>query len=693
MPRKKILKKTYRKRNFFFFKFLGVTFAFLSLVAIIFFIYFIKDLPRPEKFSEGNIAQSTKIYDRDGKELLYELYGEEKRTIISLEEIPDFLKFAVISAEDKDFFKHQGLDLKAILRAILYDLKIKRLAQGASTITQQLIRSYFLTTQKTLKRKTREIILSLELEKRYSKEQILEWYFNLIPFGSNIYGIEEACQSFFKKHTSDISLSEAAILAALIKSPSYLSLYGENKNKLLERKNYVLDRMVKLNYISEERAKTAKEEDIKFQPKADLIQAPHFVFLVKDYLEKKYGREFLNRAGLKVYTTLNFDFQKTAEIILEEEIEKIKPYNIYNGALVALNPKTGEILAMVGSKNWYGESEECDEQGCKFDPKVNVSLSLRQPGSAIKPFIYAIAFQRGFTPDSIIWDAKTEFNLNCSPNAEEEFGKYDSECYHPKNYTENFIGPISFRSALAQSRNLPSVKVLYLAGLNNVLESIQEFGINSLKEKERYGLSLVLGGGEVKLLEMVQAYSVFANNGIKNPLNFIKKIEDTNGKIIEEIKINPVRILSSQISNEINSILSDNEARAPMFGTYSYLNLENYEAAAKTGTTQDYRDAWLIGYTPSLVSGIWVGNNNNSPMIKKPAVSLAGPIWRRFMQSVLNYFPKQNFIEPEKRITNTPILDGILPGNHSILHYLNKDDPQYPFWEYGVQRWVVNNSR
>ena len=343
---------------------------------------------------------------------------------------------------------------------------------------------------------------------------------------------------------------------------------------------------------------------------------------------------------------------------------------------------------MVGSKNWYGESEECGEEGCKFDPKVNVSLSLRQPGSAIKPFIYASAFRKGFTPDSIVWDAKTEFDLNCSPNAEEEFGKYNAECYHPKNYTENFIGPINFRSALAQSRNLPAVKILYLAGLNNVLEFIQEFGINSLKEKERYGLSLVLGGGEVKLLEIVQAYSVFANDGIKNPLNFIKKIEDANGKIIEETKINPVRILSSQISKEINSILSDNEARAPMFGRYSHLNLENYEAAAKTGTTQNYRDAWLIGYTPSLVSGVWIGNNNNSSMIKKPAVSLAGPTWKRFMQSVLSYFPKEDFIKPEKRITNIPVLDGVLPGNHSILYYLNKDDPQYPFWEYGVQGWL-----
>ena len=691
MLRKKTFKKTYLKRNFFWGKLFVSLFLVLLFLGVFFFTLFIKDLPRPEKFNEGVIIQSTKIYDRDGKEILYEISGEEKRTVISLEEAPEFLKMAIISTEDKDFLKHKGIDIKSIIRAVLYDLKIKKPVQGASTITQQLIRSYFLTTKKTLKRKTREVILSLELERRYSKEQILEWYLNLIPFGSNIYGVEEACQMFFKKTTSDISLPEAAAIAALIQAPSYFSPYGDNKDDLLKRKDYVIDRMVKLGHISKEEGEKVKKEEIVFQPKTNLIQAPHFVFLVKDYLEKKYGRDYLNREGLKVYTTLDFDIQKKAEEIIKEGIEKIKIYNVHNGALVSINPKTGEILAMVGSKDYFASPEPDNCQpgiNCLFDPQVNICLSLRQPGSAIKPFIYAKSFQEGFTPNSIVWDVKTEFNVNCSPSANEEYGFNNSECYHPQNYTGNFIGPISLRSALAQSRNLPSVKVLYLAGLSSVLDFIQSFGISSLTEKGRYGLSLVLGGGEVRLLEMVEGYSVFSNNGVKNPLSFIKKIENSKGEVVEESKINPLRILSSQIAEEINSILSDNEARAPMFGVNSYLNLRDYESAAKTGTTQDYRDAWIIGYTPTLVTGVWVGNNNNDSMVKNPSVILTGPIWKEFMESVLPSFPKESFVKPKERISDVPILNGILESNHSILYFLNKKDPQYPLWEEGVRNWL-----
>lgn len=687
MPKIKKFKKIYKEGGVWFILklILGLTLIF-SLFVTGLFIYFIKDLPRPEKFTEGTIAQSTKIYDRTGEILLYEIFGEEKRTIVSLSEIPDFLKWAVISVEDKNFFEHQGLDFNAIIRAIFYDLKIGKPLQGASTITQQLIRSYFLTMKKTLERKTREMVLALEIERRYSKDQILEWYFNLIPFGGNLYGIESASQAFFQKHISNISLAEGAILAALIKAPSYLSPYGEHLDELLGRKDYVLDRMLKLNYITKEEAEEAKKEEIEFQPNITPLQAPHFVFFVKDYLEQRYGLDFLTRKGLKVYTTLDFGTQKVAEDTLEKGVEEIKIYNAYNGALVSINPETGEILAMVGSKNWYGRSEGCDEvtNKCKFDPKFNAALSLRQPGSALKPFVYAKLFQDGFTPNSIVWDVKTEFNLNCSPDADQEIGKYNTDCYHPKNYDERFLGPINLRSALAQSRNLPSVKVLYLAGGDDVLDYILDFGITTLKDKGRYGLSLVLGGGEVKLLEMVQGYSIFANDGIKSSLKFIKKIEDSEGKAIEELKITQTRILPAQIAREINDILSDNEARAPMFGLNSPLNLRDYKAAAKTGTTQDYRDGWIIGYTPSLVTGIWIGNNDNSPMTKKPAVILAGLIWQRFMEKVLKNFPKKEFISPEERIVEEPVLNGILPANHSILYYLDRNDPQYPFWEKGV---------
>ncbi len=696
MPRQKHYRKVYRKRKkwpWLFLKILGMFLLILFLSGVGLFIYFIKDLPRPEKFTEGTIPQSTKIYDRTGETLLYEISGEERRTVVPLSEVPDYLKEAVLTAEDANFYQHRGLDYKAIGRAVLYDLKLGKFIQGGSTISQQLIRSYFLTRKKTLERKTREIILTLELERRYPKDQILEWYLNLIPLGGNLYGMEAASQTFFQKHISDISLAEAVALASLIRAPSYLSPYGPHLDELLARKNYILERMEKEGYLTEEEKLAAKEEEIKFYPNITTIQAPHFAIYVKQYLEGKYGEDFLTRMGLKVYTTLDFDLQGIAEQAVEEGVAAVKAYNAYNGALVALNPKTGELLAMVGSKDWHGESEECSEQGCKFDPKTNAVLALRQPGSALKPLVYARALQKGFTANSIIWDTKTEFNVLCSPSATQTYGRYNSKCYHPKNYDEKFLGPINFRTALAQSRNVASVKVLYLAGKNEALDLIQEFGITTLRDKDRYGLSLVLGGGEVKLLEMVSAFGVFARDGVKTPVSFIKKIEDSEGNILEETKGSEIKIISSQVAREINDILSDNEARAPMFGWNSPLYLRDYAVAAKTGTTQDYRDAWTVGYTPNLVAGVWVGNNNNLSMTK-PGVTLAGPIWQKFMKESLKKFTREEFEAPEIVLTGKPILDGVLPGPHCILHYVNKNDPrgednsqddlQYPNWEFFI---------
>jgi len=669
----------------------AIFFLTFFVLGLCFFIYVVKDLPRPEKFSEGVVAQSTKIYDQEGKIILYEISGPEKRTIVPLSEVPDFLKELVIVTEDKSFLKHRGIDIMAIFRAIFYDLKFQKPVQGASTITQQLIRSYFLTQKKTLERKTKEIILSIEIERRHSKDQILEWYLNLIPFGSNIYGVEEASKSFFGKHISDISLAEGAILIALIKSPSYLSPYGSHKNELLERKNYILDRMAALNNSKQEEVSIAKKEEINFQPNITSIKAPHFVFYVKNYLEKKYGQDSLSEKGLKVYTTLDYKIQESAEKILEKNLEEMKNYGVYNGGLVALQPKTGEILAMVGSKNYFGEPypKNCHAGlNCKFDPEVNVVTAIRQPGSAFKPFVYAFAFLKGYTPQTLLWDVKTEFNLACSPDAEQEIGTYNTKCYHPKNYDGKFVGPISLRSALAQSRNVPSVKLLYLVGINNVLSFIKDFGITTLKENGDYGLSLVLGGGGVKLLEMVEAYSVFANDGTKSPLKFITKIEDSKGNIIEETKTSQIKIIPSWVAQEINDILSDNEARAPIFGRNSALYLENYKTAAKTGTTQNYKDGWIIGYSPFLVAGIWVGNNDNSSFAEKPAALLAGIIWKNFMENTLQNLPKEDFVSPKKRLTGNPILDGGSLGEHSIFYYLNQSDPQYSFWEKGVKNFL-----
>ncbi len=695
--RRKIYKKKRRGLKIFL-EILGIIFLSFFLLTAGLFIYYIKDLPRPEKFTEGVIPQSTKIYDRTGEVLLYEIAGEEKRTLVSLEEIPEELKLAVIATEDKNFYEHRGLDLGAIFRAILIDLELGKPTHGGSTITQQLIRSYFLTRKKTLERKTREIILTLELERRYSKDQILEWYLNLIPLGGNLYGVEAVSQTFFKKHISDISLPEAAVIAALIKSPSYLWPYGSNREGLLARKDYVIDRMRQENFISQEEAEKAKIEEIEFSLVLSPIRAPHFVLTcVKPYLESRYGKDFLERAGLKIYTTLDADLQEKAEEIIEDQLERLKIYNAHNGALVSLNPKTGEVLAMVGSKDWHGESEECGEEGCKFDPEVNVSLSLRQPGSAFKPFVYAEAFQKGFTPQTVIWDVPTEFNPDCPPTADQTKDEYGLKCYHPGNYDGRFLGQVTLKTALAQSRNLPSVKVLYLAGVKETIDLAHTFGITTLKDEGTYGLALVLGGGELKLLEMVQAYGVFANDGEKLPLNFIKKIEDSKGKIIEEAKLNKLRVLPSQVARTINDILSDNEARAPMFGWNSYLYLKDYTAAAKTGTTQRYNDAWTIGYTPSLVTGVWVGNNDNSPMTK-PGVALAGPIWHDFMSQALKKFPKSEFEKPQEIVTGSPVLDGSFPENHCLLHFVNKNspktkadsrgDPQYENWEYGAVNWM-----
>jgi len=701
---KKVFQKNKKNIIFAFLKISGIVLCLFLFMGIVLFILNIKDLPRPEKFNEGIIPQSTKIYDRNGEVLLYEIAGKEKRTLVLLSEIPDYLKWAVISTEDKNFYKHQGVDVQAILRAILIDLKIRKPLHGASTITQQLIRSYFLTTKKTLKRKTQEITLTLELERRYSKDQILEWYLNLIPFGSNLYGAEATSQTFFGKHISDITLEEAALMAAIIRAPTYFWPQGEHLDELLNRKDYVLERMRKLGYITEEQEKEASEKEIKFAFNPKTIKAPHFVIYVKSYLENKYGRDYLDTAGLKVYTTLDAELQEKAEEIIKNGVDYLKIYDAHNGALVSINAKTGDILAMVGSKDWYGESEECSEETnqCKFDPKVNVAFSLRQPGSAFKPIVYLDAFSKGYTPETLIWNVATEFNPDCSANANQEYDAYNLKCYHPRNYNNKFAGLTNLRNALAQSVNLPAVKVLYLTGVKSSLDLAKKLGITTLGKEGIYGLSLVLGGGEVKLIEMVGAYSVFANDGVKKPLNFIKKIEDNNGNIIEQTETSETRVVSSQVVRQLNSILSDNDARAPIFGYNSVLNFKDYDVAVKTGTTQFLNNAWAIGYTPSIVTGVWVGNNDNSPT-KKPGVTLAGSIWHNFMNEILKKFPKENFEKPEENITEKPILNGEEIEPHSLLYYVQKEDPlgsspenpsldpQYFNWEYSVQKYISSH--
>ncbi len=651
MPKRKYYRKTYgskwKKQFGRLWRFLKLLLwiGLLSVFCFLFlFFYYARDFPRPEIFTERQLAQSTKIYDRTGQILLYEIYGEEKRTWVPLEKIPQYLRNAVIAAEDANFYHHFGIDLKGVFRALLVDLKIGQPVYGGSTIPQQLIRSTFLSSEKTIERKFREIILSLELDRRYSKDKILEWYLNQVPFGQNTYGVEAASQTYFGKSCSELSLSESAVLAALIRGPYRLSPYGENKEELLIRKDYVIDRMAKEGFISKEMAEEAKKQELVFIEKPIQIKAPYFTLWVKQQLEKKYGQEFLKRKGLKIYTSLDWKIQQIAEEIVKKGIEQNRRFNAYNAGLVTINPKTGEILAMtVGNGDYYSDPfpKDCiSGVNCLFDPKFNVVVGTeknpgRQPGSAFKPFVYATAFKKGYSDKDTVIDEPTNF------------GVWGGKEYTPQNYDGLYRGEVTLRQALAQSLNVPSVKVLLdLAGLEDSIKTAEDLGITTLKPP--YGPSIVLGGWEVKLLEMTSAYGVFANDGIKIPYVSILKIEDSSGKIIQENKKKPIRVLESRSARLINDILSDNEARAPMFGLYSNLYIKGYQVAAKTGTTQNYRDAWTIGYTPSIVVGVWVGNNNNQPMAAQPGVVLAGPIFHNFLEKILPTLPKENFIQPEE---------------------------------------------
>jgi 1A family penicillin-binding protein len=635
----RVLRKLFFILKFFFF-ILGVFF----ILCLFLVFYFLKDLPRPEFFTEREFPQSTKIFDRTGKVLLYEIFEEEKRSYVTLDKIPDFLKKAVIAAEDANFYKHPGVEPKGILRAILEDLKLKKPLFGGSTITQQLIRSSFLTNEKTFARKTREIILTLGLERKYSKDQILEWYLNQVPFGENAYGVEAASQTYFGKSVSEINLTEAAILASLIKAPYGLSPYNEEtKKRLLERKNYVLDRMVELGFISKEEGEKAKKEEVKFVGKKKEFFAPYFVLWVKEILERNFGKNYLKLGGLKVYTTLDVDFQKIAEKVVKEGVERNRKLGAFNSCLVAINPQNGDVLAMtVGTGNYEDKPlpEGCTPgKDCKFDPKVNVCFSLRQPGSAFKPFVYAKAFEKGYSDMTTVSDAPT-----C-------FGVWGGKQYCPKNYDGKFRGEVTLREALAQSLNVPSVKVLmHLVGLNEGVEMAKRLGITTLKEP--FGPSIVLGGWEVNLVEMVQAYSSFANGGYKIKVDPILKIEDSKGRIIYEKKETKVKVLDKRVADLISDILSDNEARAPVFGWNSPLYFENYKVSVKTGTTQDFRDGWTIGYTSNIVVGVWAGNNDNSPIKKEPGVKVAGPIWHNFLTEILPKIEKPILpeITPEKKV-------------------------------------------
>ena len=689
-------------------KYLAFAFLLLCLFVIFLFFYYTWNLPRPEKFTESPFIQSTKIYDRTGKVLLYDIYGEEKREIVSFDKISDNLKHSILASEDARFYEHGGIDFAGILRAILTDLKLQSANQGGSTITQQLIRTVYLTNQKSIARKIREMVLSIELERRYSKDQIFNWYLNAVPFGQNAYGVEAASQTYFSKPASDISLTEAATLTALLPAPSYYSPYGTHKNELIQRKDYVLDRMQQVGYITKDELKKAKQEKINFSEDTTPIKAPHFVMYVKKYLEDKYGENYLKEKGLRVYTTLDWDIQNYAEKTIEDSEKFNMARDANNTALVVIDPKTGEILSLVGSKNYFEKPYPigCDEKpsgSCLFDPKFDVAtMGLRQPGSSFKPFVYATAFNKGFTPDTILWDAKTEFNPNCPADGNGAIDSSGQQCYNPRNYDGLYRGKVSLRQSLAGSLNLPSVKIFYLTGMDKTLQAARDFGITTLNDPDRYGLSLVLGGGETNLLELTSAYGVFATEGLQTSSVSILKIEDSEGNIIEQNNKQPTKVLNTQTARQINNILSDNNARSYIFGPSSPLYFPGYQVAVKTGTTSNLKDGWTMGYTPYTVVGVWVGNSDNSPT-KDAGVGLAAPMWRKVMEKIITSRPAENFTPPDQITNRNPVLLGQLDPNNTntILYYINKDDPlgpppqnpsadpQYVLWQAGINNWLA----
>jgi len=710
---KNLYKKFANKKSF---AIAGKYLAFLILggfiLLLILFIYYTWDLPQPEKFTEAPFVQSTKIYDRTGKVLLYDIYGEEKREIVAFDKISDNLKHAVLASEDSRFYQHGGVDFTGILRALQVDILSQSKSQGGSTITQQLIRSVYLTGQKKLSRKIREAVLSIELEAKYSKDQIFDWYLNQIPFGENAYGAEAASQTYFNKPASDLSLAQAAVLTAMIPAPSHYSPYGPYKAELLQKKDIVLGRMEKLGYITEKQYTEAKKEKLNFAAATTSIKAPDFVLYVKKYLDNKYGEDYLREKGLRVYTTLDYDLQQYTEQTIKNADATNRAKGANNAAMVVMDPKTGEILTLVGSKNYFADPYPagCDEsptEKCLFDPKYDVAtMGQRQPGSSFKPFAYVTAFKKGYTPDTVLWDVTTEFNPKCDPNGYAIVGTDGSACYNPQDYDGWNRGAVTLRTALGCSLNIPAVKVLYLAGIPDTIKTAKDLGITTLTDTKNYGLSLVLGGGNVNLLQMTSAYGVFATEGNYIPPVSILKITDTEDNIIEQNKEQSTKVLDTQVTRQINSVLSDNNARTPIFGANSPLYIPGYQVAAKTGTTQRFIDGWTMGYTPFAVVGAWTGNSDNSPT-KDEGVGITAPLWNAVMKKIVTSHAVENFTQPEIVTNRNAALLGQLPSGdtHTILYYVDKNDPlgstptnpsndpQYYLWQTGINNWLTRTGR
>ena len=683
-----------------FWGFLGIC-IFLGIIGSGIILFWAANLkvPDSQSFNERKTVQSTKIYDRTGKILLWDIHQNIQRTVVPFNQISRNLKNATVAIEDDTFYHHHGIVFSSLVRAFLIDIITGKFGQGGSTISQQLVKNTLLTREKSFTRKIKEIILTLKMEKVLSKEEILNLYLNEISYGGTIYGAEAASENFFGKKADSLDLAESAYLAALPQAPTYYSPYGDHRQELESRKNLVLKRMADLGFITPEEELSAQKEKVNFLGGGNnSLKAPHFSIFIRSYLENKYGRDAIEEDGLKITTTLNYELQQKAEqLVAQYAKENKEKFNAGNAGLVAIDPRTGQILVMVGSKDYFNVADQGN---------FNITISHRQPGSSIKPFVYATAFKKGFTPDTIVYDLKTEFTAACNADGTPGPNVKPEDCYSPDDYDGLFRGPITLRNSLAQSVNISSVKVLYLAGLQDSIQTATDMGITSLNDPNRFGLSLVLGGGEVSPLEMTGAYSVFANNGERNPIAGILKIEDKNGNVLEEFSSHSQEALDRNIALLISDVLSDNVARTPAFGASSPLYFPGRQVAAKTGTTNNYRDAWVMGYTPSMAVGVWVGNNDNTPMAKKVAGFIAAPLWNAFFSEALKNLPVEEFEKPAPLPEPKPILAGDwgTGGIHDTLYWVNKDDPlgpqpenpaldpQFSHWEYAVQKWARENG-
>lgn len=614
-------------------KILLISFGIFIVIFIYFYIFY--KLPNPHLLKQYKVIPlSTHILDRHGK-LLYEIYREQKRTPVKLDQLPQYISQATIAIEDKDFYKHSGISLFGGIFRAIKDTFLQQKLQGGSTITQQLIKSALLTPERTIRRKIREIILALWTEKIYTKNEILELYLNQVPYGGTAYGIEEAARNYFSKEAKKLTLSEAALLAGLPQAPSLYSPFY-NPDSAIKRRNQVLKAMYNSKFIDQSTYEKEIKKKLILNPPKTSIKAPHFVFYVKSQLEQIYDLKQIEEGGLKVTTTLDLDIQKEAEKILKEELDKVKKLSVGNGAVLVTRPPSGEILSMVGSVDYFATPSGA----------FNVVTALRQPGSAIKPINYAIGLERKLvTPATVFLDIPTCFSSPGQPKR-----------YCPVNYDQTFHGPTQLRFALGNSYNIPAVKMLAINGVENFIASASAFGITTFKEPKKYGLSLTLGGGEVRMTEMAVAFSAFANRGTTRKLTSILKVEDKNGKVLYQFKdanyvkdikknIPPANFFaipgSKPISPEtaflISHILLDNNARSAAFGPNSYLVIPNKAVSVKTGTTNDKKDNWTIGYTPNFLTVVWVGNNDNTPMhpYLTSGVTGAAPIWNRIMSYVL----------------------------------------------------------